>query len=98
KGEGWTAKVDGNDTEITPVAHALTAFKLSQGKHEISLNYVPKGFTKGMIISIIGLVLFVGYTVFIKLRKKKISLLDFGSSDEEDEVDINETAEVKSAE
>lgn len=98
KGEGWTAKVDGNDTEITPVAHALTAFKLSQGKHEISLNYVPKGFTKGMIISIIGLVLFVGYTVFIKLRKKKISLLDFEGSDEEDEVDINETAEVKSAE
>ena len=76
KGEGWTAKVDGKDVEITPIAHALTAFKLSKGKHDISLSFVPKGFTRGLIISIIGLVLFVGYTVLRKVRKKKITILE----------------------
>lgn len=75
RGEGWTAKVDGKDKEITPIAHALTAFKLSKGNHEISLSYLPKGFTRGTIISIIGLLLFAGYTVFRKARKKEIALL-----------------------
>lgn len=73
--EGWTAKVDGKDTEITPIAHALTAFKLSKGKHDISLSYIPKGFTKGTIISIIGLAAFVGYTVLRKVKKKKFSFM-----------------------
>lgn len=75
KGEGWTAKVDGKDTEITPVANAMTAFKLKSGKHQISLSFLPKGFTKGLIISIIGLLIFVGFTVFKKLRKEQFILL-----------------------
>ena len=74
-GEGWTAKVDGKDTEITPIANAMTAFKLSSGKHEISLSFIPKGFTRGMIISIIGLLIFVGYTVFRKLKKGQFTIL-----------------------
>ena len=83
KSEGWTAKVDGKDTEITPVAHALTAFKLSKGSHEISLSYIPKGFTRGTIISIVGLLLFVGYIVFRKIRKEDIAFLKKAEQAEE---------------
>lgn len=73
--EGWTATVDGEKTEITPIAHALTAFKLSKGQHTIRLSYVPKGFTKGMVLTIIGLALFVGYTVLRKVKKKNFSFM-----------------------
>ena len=72
--EGWVATVDGKKTEITPIAHALIAFKLDKGKHSISLSFLPKGFTKGMILSIIALALFAGYTVLRFVKKKKITL------------------------
>ena len=95
KGEGWTAKVDGKDTEITPVANAMTAFKLSKGKHEISLSFLPKGFTRGMIISIIGLILFAGYTVLRKVKKKQFTLL---YTENEDTEEIEDTLELVSEE
>ena len=71
--EGWQAYVDGKKVEITPVAKALVAFKLNKGKHNIELRYIPKGFIKGSIISGIAIMLFVLYTLFLFLwRKKKL--------------------------
>ncbi|MCH5303563.1 MAG: YfhO family protein [Ruminococcus sp.] len=72
--EGWTATVDGKKTEITPIAHALVAFKLDKGKHSVSLRYIPKGFTKGAILTFIGLALFIGYTVLRVVKKKKVTI------------------------
>ncbi len=69
--EGWTATVDGKPVEIKPVAHALVAFDMTKGKHEVSMSYLPKGFIKGTIITCTGLVLFIGYTLFVFIRKKK---------------------------
>lgn len=69
--EGWQAYVDGEKVEITPVANALVAFPLSKGQHTIELKYTPKGFIKGTIMSISALMLFVLYTLFLFLWKKK---------------------------
>ena len=77
--EGWQAYVDGEKTDITPVANALVAFKLKKGAHKIELRYIPKGFIKGAIITVTALLLFVLYTLFLFLwRKKKLpkKLLD----------------------
>lgn len=71
--EGWTAYVDGEKVEITPIANALVSFKLSKGKHTIRLSYLPKGFIKGAILSAIALAAFLALILcpkFIKKRKK----------------------------
>lgn len=71
--EGWTAYVDGEKVEITPIANALVSFKLSKGKHTIRLSYLPKGFIKGSILSAIALAAFLALILcpkFIKKRKK----------------------------
>ncbi|MBQ7504423.1 MAG: YfhO family protein [Ruminococcus sp.] len=71
--EGWQAYVDNQKVDITPVANALVAFKLTKGEHKIELKYIPKGFIKGAIISGFALLLFVLYTLFLFLwRKKKL--------------------------
>ena len=71
KSEGWTAYVDGEEVKVTPVANALVAFRLSKGKHNIRLVYYPKGFKKGAVLTCIGLILFIGYTVFLFVKKMK---------------------------
>lgn len=73
--EGWQAYVDGKKVEITPLAGALITFKLNKGSHDIRMVYIPKGFTKGALISLAGLAVFVLYTVIVYKRKKKITLL-----------------------
>lgn len=71
--EGWQAYVDGERVDITPVANALVAFKLSAGEHQIEMRYIPKGFIKGIIITSVAVLLFVLYTLFLFLwRKKKL--------------------------
>ncbi|MCR5652473.1 MAG: YfhO family protein [Ruminococcus sp.] len=71
--EGWQAYVDGEKVNITPVANALVAFKLTKGQHSIKLSYLPKGFIKGMIITSVAILLFALYTLFLFLwRKKKL--------------------------
>lgn len=69
--EGWTAYVDGEQVEITPIAGALVAFELPKGEHTIRLSYLPKGFIKGTVITVVGLVAFIGYIVFGIIRKRR---------------------------
>lgn len=65
--EGWKAYVDGNEVEITPVADALVAFKLSQGHHDIKLKYCPKGFGLGVTITLVSL---LAFALIIMISKK----------------------------
>lgn len=67
---GWTLYVDGVKTEITPFENALIAVKLTEGKHDIRLTYSPEGFKVGVVISVIGLVIFIGGMVMLKRRKR----------------------------
>lgn len=65
--EGWSAYVDGQLTNITPVGGSMLAFELSPGQHNIKLSYIPKGFIPGLIISLMGLAAFV-LTIFLYRR------------------------------
>ena len=69
--EGWTAYVDGQRTQIEPLANALVTVKLTKGNHDVRFSYVPKGFTRGMTLSIAALAVFIGYSVFVYMKKKK---------------------------
>ncbi len=94
--KGWTAIVDGQETEITPVGGSLLAFPLQKGEHTIVLKYLPNGFKPGLAISLVCLALFVLFCVFTYVFKKKL-LPDFAmdkafqpqSEVEDEEIDIN---------
>jgi uncharacterized membrane protein YfhO len=54
--EGWSAVVDGENAEITPIQDALMGIRLKSGSHDISLKYTPAGFKAGLIISIVSVI------------------------------------------
>lgn len=56
---GWTAYVDGTETEITPVKNAMVALSVSAGEHTVTFKYVPAGFIPGTIISLLCLAIYV---------------------------------------
>lgn len=67
--KGWKAYVDGKETEITPVGNAMLAFPLNAGEHEIVLKYVPEGYVVGLIISLLGLLLFIALIILAPKRE-----------------------------
>ena len=67
---GWRAFVDGEEVEITPVGDAMLAFKLSAGEHTIDLRYSPEGFKLGIIVSVLGLVIFILMILAVWQKKR----------------------------
>ena len=66
---GWTAKVDGCETEIFKADGMFIALALSTGDHEIELTYTNPYLKIGMIASLLGLLLLMGYVII----EKKVS-------------------------
>ncbi len=85
--DGWTAVVDGEKTEITPVGNAMLAFPITKGEHTVSLYYYPKGFWIGFAASTICVMLLVGMCLLTYVFRKKIipepAALDIPEVDEE---------------
>ena len=70
--EGWSAVVDGENAEITPIQDALMGIRLKAGSHDISLKYTPAGFKAGLIISIVSVItiaLIISVSFIISRRK-----------------------------
>ena len=75
--QGWKAYVDGKEVEITPVADTFIAFELTEGEHNIKLEFASPGAGVGVIISIVGILTFVALCVVsAKIRKKKAAVAD----------------------
>ena len=74
---GWTATVDGQETEIGRIDYVLRAIQVAPGEHEIVLSFFPKSikitetiaYASTIILAILALVLIVGME--IKRRKKQ---------------------------
>lgn len=69
--KGWHLKVDGKDTEKVLVSNGMTGVYLSKGNHTIDLEYHLKYFGKGLILTLIGIVLAAGLWFF---NRKKVAL------------------------
>jgi len=74
---GWTAYVDGEKTEITPLKDAFVCVPVKAGEHTLTLKYSPPGFVPGVVISVCSLAVFAAvwfiekkYAVKIKARKE----------------------------
>jgi len=69
--DGWTAYVDGEETEILCADIGFMAFDLDSGTHEIELRYKTPGLTSGLIISAVALL--AGITsLAIDKKKSKV--------------------------
>ncbi len=70
--KGWIVTVDGVEVETYETMDALTAFDVeSAGTHEIVLQYRPKIFAYGMIITVACSIIFLGLCALIWLMNKK---------------------------
>lgn len=68
--EGWSVKVDGEDTELEKIADAFIGISLSKGEHKIEMSYCPKGFRIGLTLTCISGILFIGMYLLEKKLKK----------------------------
>ncbi len=67
--EGFSASVNGLKTPVFHALDGLMCIPISIDSKTVSLRFIPKGFKSGMIISIIGIILFVIISAFRPLKK-----------------------------
>ncbi len=70
---GWTVTVDGEERKILQANHFYRAVQLGPGRHTLEFDFYPVGFTEGLIISGISLVILILLTIFWRpFRKNKV--------------------------
>ncbi len=67
--EGWKAKVDGKDAQITRANLVFRAVKVPAGKHEVIFTYWPASFDIGLKVSIITL-FFIIISLAVAIKRK----------------------------
>lgn len=66
--DGWKSFIDGKQAETMKANYALRAVYVPAGTHTVVMNYAPIEFTQGVIVSLIGLILFI---VFLTVRGRQ---------------------------
>lgn len=59
--KGWSAYVDGKETEIIKTNYMYSGILLDKGKHEIELIYHTPGLRIGLIVSLICSIILIGF-------------------------------------
>lgn len=81
--EGWSVKVDGQETEYKKVCGSFIAVPLEEGHHTVEMVYMPKGLMTGILISVISCILFTCAVISGK-RKKHMSTSEENSNNDID--------------
>lgn len=66
--DGFEITVDGKKVKQDKTLDTLLSIKLEKGQHEIIMRYTPRGLKAGLILSIVGILLFI-------IKKKKTDRL-----------------------
>ncbi len=66
--KGYTATVNGKKREISYFGGFMTV-PLDNGENVVEFKFTPKGFSAGLALSLIGLVLFALYIIFVQVKK-----------------------------
>ncbi len=69
--KGFEVYVDGEKTPYEVVNKSFIGFDISKGSHNIKIVYTSPLFKEGLVISCIGLVLFVGTVIYYRNRKRE---------------------------
>ena len=68
--KGFEIYVDGEKTNYEVVNKSFIGFRINEGSHNIRIVYTSPLFKEGLVISCVGLVLFVGTVVYYRKREK----------------------------
>lgn len=71
---GWTASVDGETTEVLRANYLFQAVMITTGTHDVRLRYASPPLKQGIILSMIGLILFIG-AVFSAYRRPQARVI-----------------------
>lgn len=68
---GFTAYVDGEKTELVQANSMYMGLELKKGRHTIALRYCTPYIVPGMILTVIGLILFAGIVISYRRQRKQ---------------------------
>lgn len=66
--DSFTIKVDGKKVDYNKIFDSFIGVNVEEGEHEITIDYIPKGFIVGIIISVISIFLTL---IYLKIDKQK---------------------------
>lgn len=69
---GWSIRVDGQEVEAYRVGEALTGIDLTEGTHEIAMDYTPQGLWAGSFLTFLSVALYFG-TGIVERKREKIA-------------------------
>lgn len=67
--DGYSAALNGDETEIYRVLDSFMAIKLQKGENKLTLIYRPQGLAEGIVISCIGIALALLFAILAKKQK-----------------------------
>ena len=68
---GFTAYVDGEKTELVQANSMYMGLELKKGRHTIALRYCTPYIVPGMILTVLGLILFAGIVISYRRQGKQ---------------------------
>lgn len=66
---GWTARIDGVETQVHRVNYALRGLVVPPGEHKVEFVYAPASFRIGAVCSGLGVLLLIFCSSFIAIQK-----------------------------
>lgn len=66
---GWTLRVDGQVTDKLVVDAGMTGVMLKKGPHTIEMKYELRYFSKGLMLTLLGILLYAGLWLYMKKKK-----------------------------
>jgi len=67
---GWSASIDGEPAEVLNANVGFMAVKLPEGTHQVELRYETPNLRTGAMLSLVGLVVAIGFVMVSKKRSK----------------------------
>ena len=68
--KGFSVEVNGKKGEMIKVNNGFIGIKINKGINNINVKYMPKGFIEGLIVSIISIIIYIGYLFKIRVYKR----------------------------
>lgn len=70
---GWNIYIDGRKVEYDVIMDTFIGLTLDSGEHTIEFEYIPRGFTSGMCVSMLSIAL-LGYAIYSERKKELIKI------------------------
>jgi len=72
--KGWKLKVDGYPAEKIILDGGMTGVMFSPGSHSIEMVYDLRFFKKGLMLSVLGFIIYIGLWVYQKKKNPALRL------------------------